>query len=30
MGAVEAVHGVVFHYLLDVLYERFKALDLKA
>lgn len=30
MGAVEAVHGVIFHYLLDVLYERFKVLDLKA
>jgi D-sedoheptulose 7-phosphate isomerase len=30
MGAVEAVHGVIFHYLLDVLYGRFKDLDLKA
>ena len=24
MGAVEAVHGVVMHYILGVLYERFK------
>jgi D-sedoheptulose 7-phosphate isomerase len=24
MGAVEAVHGVVFHYLIEVLHERFK------
>lgn len=26
MGAVEAVHGVVFHYLIEVLHERFKAM----
>lgn len=25
MGVVEAVHAVIFHYLLDTLYERFKA-----
>jgi hypothetical protein len=24
MGAVESVHMVIFHYLLDTLYERFK------
>jgi D-sedoheptulose 7-phosphate isomerase len=24
MGAVEAVHGVVLHYIVEVLYERFK------
>ncbi len=27
MGAVEAVHGVVFHYLVDALRERFKAIS---
>ncbi|MCA9427072.1 MAG: SIS domain-containing protein [Candidatus Omnitrophica bacterium] len=26
MGAVEAVHGIVFHYLIEILHERFKAL----
>ena len=26
MGAVEAVHGIVFHYLIEVLHERFKTL----
>jgi D-sedoheptulose 7-phosphate isomerase len=25
MGAVEAAHGVIFHYLVDTLYDRFKA-----
>ena len=27
MGAVEAVHGIVFHYLVDALRERFKELS---
>jgi len=27
MGVVEAVHAVIFHYLLDTLYERFKTVS---
>lgn len=30
MGAVEAAHSVVFHYLVDALHARFKTLALKA
>ena len=26
MGAVESVHSVLFHYLLDTLYEKFKTI----
>lgn len=30
MGAVEAAHGVVFHYLLEVLHQRFKSVSAAA